>query len=176
LIVEEGEHISTAVTYWELIYTEKLARSYRYSIHFILMRKRIECDECWFILVRDNGNWRKEGGAKEISQPRSASRLAPIRKRPPQLQSSFSLSLSTLLSTKSMISSIFKYGSISAAVLVGLYAVIIGLLTTPTFQAHVVYLHKIQMTWFKDLNVPETFGFLKNQVTPFYLETFEGHR
>jgi abhydrolase domain-containing protein 12 len=75
-----------------------------------------------------------------------------------------------------MISSIFKYGSISAAVLVGLYAVIIGLLTTPTFQAHVVYLHKIQMTWFKDLNVPETFGFLKNQVTPFYLETFEGHR
>jgi hypothetical protein len=93
--VEEGEHISTAVTYWELIYTEKLARSYRYSIHFILMRKRIECDECWFILVRDNGNWRKEGGAKEISQPRSASRLAPIRKRPPQLQSSFSLSLYT---------------------------------------------------------------------------------
>jgi abhydrolase domain-containing protein 12 len=75
-----------------------------------------------------------------------------------------------------MISSIFKYGSISAAVLVGLYAVIIGLLTTPTFQAHVVYLHKIQMTWFKDLNVPEIFGFLKNQVTPFYLETFEGHR
>lgn len=42
---------------------------------------------------------------------------------------------------------------------------------TPTFQSHVVYLHAIQMTWFKDLNVPETFGFLKNQVTPFSIKT-----
>jgi hypothetical protein len=26
------------------------------------------------------------------------------------------------------------------------------------------------MTWSKDLNVPETFGFLKNQVTPFSID------
>jgi abhydrolase domain-containing protein 12 len=30
------------------------------------------------------------------------------------------------------------------------------------------------MTWRKDLNVPETFGFLKNQVTPFSIETSDG--
>jgi abhydrolase domain-containing protein 12 len=71
---------------------------------------------------------------------------------------------------------IFKYASISAAVLVGLYAALLGFLTTSTFQAHVVYLHKIQMTWFKDLDVPETFGFLRNQVTPFALKSADGER
>ena len=75
-----------------------------------------------------------------------------------------------------MVSSIFKYASISGAVLVGLYATLLGLLTTSTFQAHVVYLHKIQMTWFKDLDVPETFGFLRNQVTPFSLKSSDGER
>jgi abhydrolase domain-containing protein 12 len=30
------------------------------------------------------------------------------------------------------------------------------------------------MTWRKDLNVPETFGFLKNQVTTFSIETSDG--
>jgi abhydrolase domain-containing protein 12 len=29
------------------------------------------------------------------------------------------------------------------------------------------------MTWFKDLDVPEIFGFLKNQVTPFSIKTAE---
>ena len=75
-----------------------------------------------------------------------------------------------------MISSGFKYASISAVVLVSLYASLLGLLTTSTFQAHVVYLHKIQMTWFKNLDVPETFGFLRNQVTPFSLKTSDGER
>ena len=32
------------------------------------------------------------------------------------------------------------------------------------------------MTWFKDLNVPETFGFLKNQVTPFSIKTADGEQ
>lgn len=32
------------------------------------------------------------------------------------------------------------------------------------------------MTWFKDLNVPETFGFLRNQVTPFSIKTSDGER
>jgi abhydrolase domain-containing protein 12 len=75
-----------------------------------------------------------------------------------------------------MVSLVFKYASISAAVLVGLYAALLGLLTTSTIQAHVVYLHKIQMTWFKDLDVPETFGFLRNQVTPFSLKSSDGER
>ena len=66
---------------------------------------------------------------------------------------------------------LFKYASISAAVLVGLYAGLLGLLTTSSFQAHVVYLHKIQMTWFKDLDVPESFGFLRSQTTPFSIKS-----
>ncbi|CAG8896161.1 unnamed protein product [Penicillium nalgiovense] len=72
--------------------------------------------------------------------------------------------------------SFFKYASIPVAVAVGLYAILLGLLTTSTFQSHVVYLHAIQMTWFKDLNVPETFGFLRNQVTPFSIRTTDGEQ
>lgn len=74
-----------------------------------------------------------------------------------------------------MIKSAVKYVSISAAVAVGLYAILLGLLTTTTFQAHVVYLHKLQMTS-KDLDVPENFGFLRNQVRPFNLRTVDGER
>ncbi|KAJ5588234.1 hypothetical protein N7537_010912 [Penicillium hordei] len=71
-------------------------------------------------------------------------------------------------------SSFLKYASRPVAVVVGLYAILLGLLTMSTFQSHVVYLHAIQMTWFKDLNVPETFGFLRNQVTPFSIRTADG--
>ncbi|KAJ5950296.1 uncharacterized protein N7479_008709 [Penicillium vulpinum] len=70
--------------------------------------------------------------------------------------------------------SFFKYASILVAVVVGLYAILLGLLTTSTFQSHVVYLHAIQMTWLKDLNIPESFGFLRNQVTPFSIRTTDG--
>ena len=73
-----------------------------------------------------------------------------------------------------MLHLLFKYASISIAVLVGIYAGFLGLLTTSSFQAHVVYLHKIQMTWFKDLDVPESFGFLRNQVTPFSIKSSTG--
>lgn len=69
---------------------------------------------------------------------------------------------------------LLKYASISATVLVGLYAGLLGLLTTSFFQTHIVYLHKIQMTWFKDLNVPESFGFLRSQVTPFSIKSSTG--
>ncbi|KAJ5825330.1 hypothetical protein N7474_002468 [Penicillium riverlandense] len=72
--------------------------------------------------------------------------------------------------------SVFEWLSVSLAVVVGLYATLLGLLTTSTFQSHVVYLHAIQMTWFKDLDVPETFGFLRNQVTPFSIKTSDGER
>jgi abhydrolase domain-containing protein 12 len=69
---------------------------------------------------------------------------------------------------------VVKYASLSAAVVVGLYAGFIGLLVTNSIQAHVVYLHKIQMTWFQDLNTPEVFGFLYNQVTPFGIRSSSG--
>jgi abhydrolase domain-containing protein 12 len=76
--------------------------------------------------------------------------------------------------TDNLVHLLFKYASISAAVLVSLYAGLLGLLTTSSFQAHVVYLHKIQMTWFKDLDVPETFGFLRNQATTFSIKSSTG--
>ncbi|KAG6993817.1 hypothetical protein G7Y79_00050g085540 [Physcia stellaris] len=68
-----------------------------------------------------------------------------------------------------------KYSSLTAASIIGFYAFLLGLLTTQSFQAHVVYLHKLQMTWSKDLNIPESFGFLRNQVTPFSIPTRDGN-
>jgi abhydrolase domain-containing protein 12 len=64
------------------------------------------------------------------------------------------------------------------AAVIDLYATMLALLTRSTLQYHAVYLHAIQLqlTWFKDLNVPEQFGFLKNQVTPFSLRTPDGER
>ncbi|KAH6683893.1 Alpha/Beta hydrolase protein [Halenospora varia] len=76
--------------------------------------------------------------------------------------------------TNHVVGDVFKYASIPIAVVVGLYAVLLGLLTTSFFQSHVVYLHAIQMTWFKDLDVPEMFGFLYNQVTPFSIKSSDG--
>ncbi|RDW64571.1 alpha/beta hydrolase [Aspergillus mulundensis] len=74
------------------------------------------------------------------------------------------------MSLNDFVGTVLKYGFTSLAAAAGLYAVLLGLLTTATFQSHVVYLHAIQMTWFRDLDVPETFGFLKNQVTPFVIK------
>ncbi|KAL8788868.1 MAG: hypothetical protein Q9195_007082 [Heterodermia aff. obscurata] len=73
-----------------------------------------------------------------------------------------------------MIHVLLRYSSYAAAIFLGLYATLLGLLTTPAFQAHAVYLHKIQLTWFKDLNVPESFGYLTNQVTPFNIKSSFG--
>ena len=62
----------------------------------------------------------------------------------------------------------------SVAVVLGVYAEFLGLLTAPFFQANAVYLHKLQMTSFKDLNVPESFGFLRGQTTPFSIRSPAG--
>jgi abhydrolase domain-containing protein 12 len=59
---------------------------------------------------------------------------------------------------------LYYYTSLAIAIGSGLYVTLLGLLTTSSFQSHVVYLHAIQMTWFKNLNTPEMFGFMKNQV------------
>lgn len=63
---------------------------------------------------------------------------------------------------------------IAATIGVGIYLTFIGLLTFPTLQDHAIYLHRVTLTWFKDVNVPEQWGFLRNQVTPFHLETSDG--
>lgn len=60
--------------------------------------------------------------------------------------------------------------------LAALYASFLALLTVPYFQDNVIYLHKIALTWFQDVNYPEQWGFLHNQVTPFYLQTPDGER
>ncbi|KAL9000763.1 MAG: hypothetical protein Q9188_005612 [Gyalolechia gomerana] len=73
-----------------------------------------------------------------------------------------------------MLYTLFKYIALAGTLAAGLYACVLGLLTASSFQGHVVYLHKIRMTWFKDLNVPESFGFLKNQVTPFTISSSDG--
>ena len=78
------------------------------------------------------------------------------------------------MANNAVVASFFKFASISVEGAVALYAMLLGLLATSTFQSHAVYLHAIQMTWFKDLNVPETFGFLRNQVTPFSISTPDG--
>lgn len=58
--------------------------------------------------------------------------------------------------------------------IIGIYAAFISLLTIPTLQDHVIYLHRVTLTWFQDVNVPEQWGFLRNQVTPFHLTTPDG--
>jgi abhydrolase domain-containing protein 12 len=56
-----------------------------------------------------------------------------------------------------------------------IYLGILGLLIAfPSLQAYVVYLHKARLTGSKNLNVPEQFRFLHNQVTPFYIDTEDG--
>jgi abhydrolase domain-containing protein 12 len=69
----------------------------------------------------------------------------------------------------------FRYTAISLIALLVLYATfLLALLTSSNLQSHIIYLHLIQMTWFSNLDIPETFGFLRNQVTPFAIETPDG--
>lgn len=58
--------------------------------------------------------------------------------------------------------------------IVGVYAAFIVLLTIPTLQDHVIYLHRVTLTWFQDVNTPETWGFLRGQVSVFHLKTPDG--
>ena len=57
------------------------------------------------------------------------------------------------------------------------YFGILGLMILfPVLQIHLFYLHRVTQTWFKDLNVPEQFGFLHNQVTPFFISSHDGEK
>ncbi|KAI1269960.1 alpha/beta-hydrolase [Xylariaceae sp. FL1019] len=64
------------------------------------------------------------------------------------------------------------YGGLAA---VSLYSAFLALLTLPLLQNQVIYLNAVTLTWFQDVNVPEQWGFLRNQVTPFTLKTADGH-
>ncbi|KAI5459535.1 Alpha/Beta hydrolase protein [Mariannaea sp. PMI_226] len=54
------------------------------------------------------------------------------------------------------------------------FGILSTLLVAPSLQAHAIYLHKFTLTWIKDLDVPEQFGFAHHQVTPFYIPTSDG--
>ncbi|KAI0184740.1 Alpha/Beta hydrolase protein [Xylaria flabelliformis] len=56
----------------------------------------------------------------------------------------------------------------------GLYALFIGILTIPVLQDQIIYLNRVTLTWCQDVNIPEQWGFLRNQVTPFFLTTPDG--
>lgn len=79
-----------------------------------------------------------------------------------------------IFSSRDMFWQALQYGSIAVGTIGTLYCALLGLLTTSWFQAHVVYLHAIQMTWGKNLDIPEVFGFLHNQVTPFGIKSASG--
>jgi abhydrolase domain-containing protein 12 len=73
--------------------------------------------------------------------------------------------------------SLVKVTLLSVVAPMFIYLGILSLMVaTPSLQTNVFYLHRVTLTWFKDLNVPESFGFLHNQVTPFYLDTADGER
>jgi abhydrolase domain-containing protein 12 len=75
----------------------------------------------------------------------------------------------------SALSLTLKVVLITLGVPLTIYLGILGLLiAAPSLQAYAVYLHKVTLTWSKDLNIPEQFGFLHNQVVPFYIETEGG--
>jgi len=67
-----------------------------------------------------------------------------------------------------------KSTAYAVAGLVGSYLAFLGVLTIPFVQNQVIYLNKVTLTWGMDVNYPEQWGFLHNQVTPFNLNTRDG--
>ncbi|KAI9725936.1 MAG: hypothetical protein M1828_002264 [Chrysothrix sp. TS-e1954] len=59
----------------------------------------------------------------------------------------------------------------TAAIAVGSYALLIGLLTTPWLQRQAIYLHPFHTARWHSPAQPESFGFPKGQVTPFEIAT-----
>lgn len=57
-----------------------------------------------------------------------------------------------------------------------LWTACVLLCTTTWIQRQVFYAYKLPIWWGQQLDKPERFGFLKNQVIPFYIPTKDGHR
>ncbi|KAH8904137.1 alpha/beta-hydrolase [Coniochaeta sp. PMI_546] len=72
--------------------------------------------------------------------------------------------------------SVLWFLTIAFGAVIGLYSTFVAILTIPAVQNQVVYLNKVTLTWFQNVSVPEQWGFLRNQVTPFYLDTADGER
>ncbi|MCJ1446972.1 MAG: hypothetical protein MMC23_007480 [Stictis urceolatum] len=73
-----------------------------------------------------------------------------------------------------MIAMVLKWIAKAVVLSVVTYLAFLGLLTVPAIQSQVIYLNRVTLTWFQDVNVPEQWGFLPNQVTPFHLRTPDG--
>lgn len=50
------------------------------------------------------------------------------------------------------------------------YFIFLTILAIPFFQNQVFYLHRVTLTWFQDITVPEQWGLLRNEVSPFTLQ------
>ncbi|TQS33241.1 hypothetical protein Golomagni_06421 [Golovinomyces magnicellulatus] len=44
----------------------------------------------------------------------------------------------------------------------------------PFFQRHFLYAHKINTLWWSDVNIPDSWGFARGQITPFGINTSDG--
>ncbi|KIY63308.1 alpha/beta-hydrolase [Cylindrobasidium torrendii FP15055 ss-10] len=53
----------------------------------------------------------------------------------------------------------------------GLYAIAIGLLTTPYFQRHTIYLNALRFPWGAEYHLPHKYGLSPNKTFPFQLTT-----
>ena len=72
-------------------------------------------------------------------------------------------------------SSLLKSTLITTLILALTYFGILSLMIAfPVLQAHLFYLHRVSQANSKNVNVPEQFGFLRNQVTPFSIPTADG--
>ncbi|KAL1622505.1 hypothetical protein SLS54_005071 [Diplodia seriata] len=71
--------------------------------------------------------------------------------------------------------SLFKSAALLVAVPPAIYLAILSLLIAlPVVQNHVFYLHWLPLASLPHLNIPEVFGFLRGQVTPFSIDTADG--
>jgi len=68
---------------------------------------------------------------------------------------------------------IFRKAYYSLALFGGLYLVFVFAITFPIIQRNVLYAHKVNPTLWQDLSDVEAFGFLKHQVQPFTLRTWD---
>ncbi|OMP82599.1 Monoacylglycerol lipase ABHD12 [Diplodia seriata] len=68
-----------------------------------------------------------------------------------------------------------KIAALLLAASPAIYLAILSLLIAlPVVQNHVFYLHRLSLASLPHLNVPEAFGFLRGQVTPFSIDTADG--
>ena len=69
---------------------------------------------------------------------------------------------------------IIQFALWAMALTTAIYLIFLAVLTIPFFQNQVIYLNRVVLTWSQDVNIPETWGFMHNMVTPFNLPTPDG--